>query len=524
MAKEYSIILKGKSISSLISFASKKMNVPIGAINYEILNSPAPPENLFKLKITVKKDSEKEHKKQKLKFSLEETKTKLFLTAFPPENDELPFEVDDVVDLLVTKHKVSTKIDKWEIERAITISTKSKKAIKVLISKGIKPEQGDDGIIELHHEFKDVNDNLAESYIKTPENDLYKCEMIEKDQIIATVHKPKMGKSGSNIYGGTIPGLMGKAVEYSVHNYIICVEFPNRIELRAPDQGRITLYKNLFRFYKVIEQKKPLIGKKNNIKVDGDLIIDEYIENGAKVDVKGNLEVKDDIFNAFVDCHGDLTVENGISNSKKGFISINGNLNCSFLQKALVWVEKDIILSKAILNSQVYGGESISIENEGIIRNSKVSFSSKLVANIIENSTLRGGIPFSAQQRLKRLEINKTQLMKEKDEMEKKIGPSFLNLDIRKLTLENDMLKDVYKKKRELTEINLNLDSLEKEINQLIIKNFQPDCIIAAKLIKMGTIIKMQNDELTIKEDIKNVYITYDIEKKQISIYNNGDN
>jgi uncharacterized protein (DUF342 family) len=510
MAGEYSIILKGKSIASLISFAAKKLNVPVGNLSYEILAKPTPPENLFKLRITADKKGGKSSKKQKLKFSLQDRKTKLYLTAFPPEPDESEFDVDDVVDILVTKHKVAVKIDKWEIEKALKISTKMNKAHKVLIAKGSLPEIGDDGVIELLKEFTDSEGNVCESYVKKPVDMLYKCELVDKDEIIAIVHKPKKGSPGKDVFGKPIEGVEGKPVEYSVHKHIICVEFPNRIELRAPTKGRVTFYKNLFRFYEVVEHEKPLTGKQTNIKVDGDLIIDEYIENGAKVNVKGNLQVKDDIFNAFVDCYGDLTVENGISNSKNGFISINGNLNCSFLQKAVVWVENDVVVEKNILNSKVYGGGKIDVKNNGIVRGSKIYCYSKLVAGTIDKSEIRCGIPFSAQQRLRRLEKTRKQLNDEKLQFEKKIGRSFLNIDIRKLALEKDIYKDLYKKRRELDEINLNLTSVEKEIVQLINSSFNYECELIAKNITKGSKILMKNEELDVEKNLINVRFFFD--------------
>ncbi len=516
MAGEYSIILKGKSIASLISFAAKKLNVPVGNLSYEILAKPTPPDNLFKLKITADKNGGKSAKKQKLKFSLQEDKTKLYLTAFPPEHDEVEFNVDDVVDILVTKHKIAVKIDKWEIEKALKISTKMKKAHKVLIAKGSLPEKGDDGVIELLKEFVDSDGNVCDAYIKEPFDILYKCELVDKDEIIAIVHKPKKGNPGKDVFGKPIEGIAGKPVEYSVHKHIICVEFPGRIELRAPTKGRVTLYKNLFRFYEVVEHEKPLVGKQTNIKVDGDLIIDEYIENGAKVNVKGNLQVKDDIFNAFVDCYGDLTVENGISNSKNGFISINGNLNCAFLQKAVVWVEKNVVIEKNILNSKVYGGGRIEVKNNGIIRGSKVYCYATLSVGTVDKSEIRCGIPFEAQQRLRRLEKTKKQLEIEKLQLEKKIGPSFLNIDIRKLAIEKDIYKDVYKKRRELDEINLNLSSVEKEIAQLINKSFNYECQIIVKSITRGSKVLMKNDELMVENNLNNVKFFYDVEKDKI--------
>jgi len=522
MADEYSIILKGKSIASLLSFAGKKLNVEIGDLRYEVLSKPIPPESLFKLKITATKNAQNKSKKQKLKFTLEENKTKLFLTAFPPEKDEIPFNIDDVVNVLVTKHKIAVKIDKWEIERAITLSTKSKKATKVLVAKSELPKTGDDGVIELIKEFKNSKGEIAEIYLKNPEETLYRCEIVEKNQIIAIVHKPKTGVSGKTVFGEIIEGTLGKPVTYSVHKHIICVEFPNRIELRTPEQGRVTLYKNLFRFYSVVEHKKPLVGKQTNIKVDGDLVIDEYIENGAKVNVKGNIKVKDDIFNAFVDCQGNLTVENGISNSKKGFISINGDLSCAFLQKAIVWVENNVLINKSVLNSHVYAGNNIKLENKGIIRNSNIFFSTTLKTEKIENSIIRAGISFSAQQRFKRLEKNKQLLIEEQIQLEKKIGPSFINLDIRKLTLENDMLQDVYKRKRELKEILLNIASVEKEITQLLEEHFNVNTKISVKLIKQGCTIFMKELELLIEKDLINMIFYYDIEKNKISFYKNN--
>src|SRR5690554_3575593 len=163
---------------------------------------------------------------------------------------------------------------------------------------------------------------------------------------------------------------------------------------------------------------------------------------GFKIKASGNVEVWGHVFGATIEADGDVVIRKGFVGRNKAHIHARGSVQVKFIENGIVKADKDIIVSDAIMHSNISAGEMVQVtRNKGLLVGGMTRAGRLIEANIIgshlaTSTELEVGIDPELKNRLK--------------EMEEEIQKSRLNLD--KTLKAIDILEKLKKQQGELPE------------------------------------------------------------------------
>ncbi len=240
---------------------------------------------------------------------------------------------------------------------------------KLIIAKGIEPEPGVDGKIEIV--TKSFIEKKADGLIKDPKN-LGTIHNVSKGEIIARKIPPTPGKPGKDIFGNVIEPKPGEWVPFKPGNL---VEIVNGDTLVASRSGALSLE----------DDGTISVSTQWTIKGDVDittghvefygekLVVKGSVHGGFTVEAMGDVIIEGNIEDeAIILAGGDVFV-NGLIRSQNTMVKTGGSLECGALEYSRLFIGKDLTVRNYVLNGicQVHGSAYIRDE-KGLVAGGKV--------------------------------------------------------------------------------------------------------------------------------------------------------
>jgi len=231
--------------------------------------------------------------------------------------------------------------------------------IRVLIAKGIKMVEGQDGWIKYYHPHN-------QKVVITPDGkadfrNIEKYITIKQGEKIATVFQGVSGKPGRDVLGTEINPKAIKKPTLEVGSNItsetiISQEEPDKIynEYSASCNGVLISNEESIQVTQQLQLTTNVGISTGNINYEGSITVEGSIEDGAKVVCSGMLMVNQNVESADIEVGQDMSVKGGIKLKNRGVIKVKGNLRSKFIENAILEVDGDVIIEGSILNSKIY--------------------------------------------------------------------------------------------------------------------------------------------------------------------------
>lgn len=276
-----------------------------------------------------------------------------------------------------------------------------------LIAEGIPAVPGTDAEIIYHFESKkdSVGTQREDGSI-----DFYNLGLITNvnaGQVLVTKKDPVPGTTGRTVTGEVInppeprnkelPG--GKNVEKRDEHTLI-----------ASIAGQVVVEGNRVSVLPVYEVNGDVDLSTGNIDFVGNVLVKGNVMEGFMIKASGNVEIWGHVFGANIEAGGDVVIKKGFVGRNKAHIQARGDVHVKFIENGLVKAEQNVIVSDAIMHSNISAGQAIQVTmNKGLLVGGLSRAGALIEANIIgsylaTSTELEVGIDPELKNKLKEME------------------------------------------------------------------------------------------------------------------------
>lgn len=262
---------------------------------------------------------------------------------------------------------IKTELQRFKIEVPLDIDTLNDTIIQVassgvtvqnlVIGRGVAATPPIDPQIKWSREF------FAHGYFVDPETKLIDyhrkaaAPSVEKDELIAVLVPAKPGVEGRDVFGRAIAPIKPKPSEIIAGPKVSFDASTG--EFRAASNGRVKLDGRMLTVLDVFQVAGGVGIESGNIDHRGSVIIDGDVQTEFRVAATGDIEVRDVIGAADIECGGNLVAQKGISSAFGKHIVVKGHIHAKYVERAHIFCTGDVIVESEILDSSIHAGGKV---------------------------------------------------------------------------------------------------------------------------------------------------------------------
>ncbi len=277
-----------------------------------------------------------------------------FVALSQPESDKRPTELE--IEALLDRAQVRHGVDRDAIAELCTVDAEeeTQEARSVLLARGMAPEPGQDGVVELlYKQMPDPGKLLEGGRMDFRERDT--VPQVSVGQLLARRAFPTPGNPGMDVRGREVPPpKTSRGLLYAGANVVA--------EEKTGDGGKEQLFyatgggwprvvKDTLAVMQRFRQNGDVDYQVGNIKMEGDVEIEGTVKSRFTVEATGDVLIDGAVERgARVVAGGNLVVQRGIIGAR---VKAGGNLYALFIQDSEVTVGGDLLVRKYCQNSEV---------------------------------------------------------------------------------------------------------------------------------------------------------------------------
>lgn len=302
-----------------------------------------------------------------------------YLTVHPPREEGRPADETVVADAL-SKAGVVYGIDTARISEALEQRNWGK---PILVARGELPVNGEDGWIEYKFPLPGEIVGPAE----TPDGrvdyrNLNLVHNVVQGQLLAIKHDPVPGKPGMTITGKPLMPREGKHVPLLRGKNTVLDE--SGCNLYAAVDGHVTIVEDKVVVNQLYEVRGDVDLSTGNIDFVGDVSIAGVVTSGFVVKAGGTIEINGGVESAQVIAGGNILIRKGVTGGDKGLVQAKGSVMARFIENARISAGDEVIVSDAIVQSQVHAGRAVKVEGgKGTIVGGSIQARDEISARVI---------------------------------------------------------------------------------------------------------------------------------------------
>ncbi len=456
----------------------------------------------------------------KISLQVSTDEMKAFMTVTRPEKGGGFPENDEVINLLKAK-KVFYGVKEDAITQAFENELYN---VPVIVAEGDYPEDGKDAQINYH--FKTDSDKATVKVKEDGSVDFHDLDVVQSvvaGQILAVKEPAGKGKPGKTVTGRVLPARDGRDVPLlpGNNNHLS----PDGMQLISDINGQVVFKNGRINVEPVYEVRGDVGPGTGDVNFPGNVVVYGNVNDTFKVYAGGNVEIKGNVGKANVTAEGNLVVRQGIQGKDEAQIVCGGDLYAKFIERAKIRAEGDIVVTEAILHSDVtskkrvfcQGGRRSQIGG-GRVRAFQEINAKFLGTEAYAETILEAGIDPDAEDKLMMLITQRDTIKKQLPDINKQVtnysmllasGP----LPPDKETLYNELITKQNELKQALQETEEQIAEIQKYIEGLA----SEAKISASKTVYPGVKIKIKNAVLQVKSDFQ--FVTFSLgEGSQVKI------
>ncbi len=249
---------------------------------------------------------------------------------------------------------------KWGIKTSV-IKTMLAQQIydrSILIAEGIPPQNGQDAVIKYKFKKRE-NVNLREDMDgKVDFRDLGLIEIVHAGDVLATKIPPTQGTPGKMVTGEEISPENGQDVSIPKGENTHLSN--NGMTLLSSVDGYVFLNDDRISVGTTYEVSGDVDINVGNIYFIGPVKVKGDVKKGFTIKTEGDIEIGGGVENATLISEGNITVMQGIRGTKCQ-VYAKGNVICKFIENANIEAKGNVIVTDAILHSQVIAGDGVYV-------------------------------------------------------------------------------------------------------------------------------------------------------------------
>jgi len=302
-------------------------------------------------------------------------KMEAYLTIYAPRGGGKKATEEDIRRALAEKGVVFG-VREDVISTALALDQVSE---PVLIAKGTSPLDGEPAKIQYNFAPRGMPGKPQE--LTDGRVDFYSLNLIQnvdEGQILAVKTPATPGNPGSNVFGEEMPPNPGKDVPLATGKNAEVID--DGLAVVARSSGHVVMSGNQISVSSVYEVKGDVDFNVGNIDFNGSVIIKGAIREGFAVKAIGDIEVADVVAGGQIICTGHLKVKNGIVRSN---VVARGNIFTRFIENSTIQSGGDIVVSEAVMHSNVNAKNTVTVGGKGVIVGGKVRAGEEISAKIV---------------------------------------------------------------------------------------------------------------------------------------------
>lgn len=288
-----------------------------------------------------------------LKIEIAQTKMEAQLTIVPSRSNEVPSV--EVVKAALAEKGIIFGIDEAQVKLAIGNPNTT-----VVVAKGSLAQDGKDASIQHAFDFSKIGKPKAQMDGGVDFHDLGLVFNVRAEDIIAEKIFKTEGIPGSTVMGEAVSPKPGKDVPQPTGKNVYMDDLG---KIRASIDGQIQMLGGKINVTPIFEIREDVDVSTGNIDFVGTVLVRGSVQTGFSIKAEGDIEVYGTVSGASLEGKN-ITVKNGIQGMHKGLIQAKGNLTTKYIENAHVVAQDTIIVSEAILHSNVSAGKRIIVNGK----------------------------------------------------------------------------------------------------------------------------------------------------------------
>ncbi|MDR2401773.1 MAG: FapA family protein [Deferribacteraceae bacterium] len=290
----------------------------------------------------------------------------------------------------------------------------------VVVAVGKQPEHGINGTVQLFFE-KPSKNPVVEEGGKAFFKELRTYVNVRKDQLLARIIPPKLGKAGATVTGTPIPQIEGKPVEFSAGEGVRTGGNGN--EFFALYDGHVIFKSGVLSVFDSITVNGDVDFSTGNISFTGTVLIKGNVLGGFTVKGK-DINIDGICYDATLVAENDIFIKTGVKSRNKYFINAGGNIEVTYCENARLTARKSIFIKKYAFNSILNAGESVEAQDRSTITGGEIhTFSGGNFYNLGTKAntaiTVTLGKKYNLDEKLVRIKAERERLNKSLEKIEK---------------------------------------------------------------------------------------------------------
>lgn len=341
------------------------------------------------------------------------------------------------------------------------------------VAAAIKPQDGRDAYMVYHFETDPTKLRIKESKSGNVNfKELNQIQNVVKGQPLAQKMPPERGKAGKTLTGRYLEAKNGKDIRIPLGKNVEIDK--DGVTIIASENGRVVFESERINVEPVLELDAVNI-KTGNIDFLGTVIVKGNVEDGYDVKASGNIEVGGTVGQSHLKTeNGDIIVSQGIFGHDVGVIQSGGSLWAKFIQSAKVEVEKFVIVSDSIMNSEVTAMKRVILNGKKAqITGGHLFATEEICAKNIGSpgggaeTILEVGFDPRLKQRLAEIQDEQNSLMRELEDTENNIV-TLENFKKQRRTLPKEKEDTLNNLKNRKQEIVVKSEEYASEVEQIL--------------------------------------------------------
>ena len=341
------------------------------------------------------------------------------------------------------------------------------------VAAAIKPQDGRDAYMVYHFETDPTKLRIKESKSGNVNfKELNQIQNVVKGQPLAQKMPPERGKAGKTLTGRYLEAKNGKDIRIPLGKNVEIDK--DGVTIIASENGRVVFESERINVEPVLELDAVNI-KTGNIDFLGTVIVKGNVEDGYDVKASGNIEVGGTVGQSHLKTeNGDIIVSQGIFGHDVGVIQAGGSLWAKFIQSAKVEVEKFVIVSDSIMNSEVTAMKRVILNGKKAqITGGHLFATEEICAKNIGSpgggaeTILEVGFDPRLKQRLAEIQDEQNSLMRELEDTENNIV-TLENFKKQRRTLPKEKEDTLNNLKNRKQEIVVKSEEYASEVEQIL--------------------------------------------------------
>ena len=270
-----------------------------------------------------------------------------------------------------------------------------------VVAEGKQVQHGENARIERKFDLSQKGRPKIDEYNRADYKDMGLFVLAKKGDLLAVRIPQTEGTPGKNVFGAEVAPRPGRPIPIPQGKN---TEVRNDNELYACIDGQIVDSTRKIDIDPHLDINSSVGAATGNINFVGGVSIRGNVEAGFVVKATGDIEIGGMVNGAIVEGRN-VTIKGGINGQNKGYIKSAESVQAMFAENAVIEAGRDIIITDAVLHSQLRAGNMVIVEEKrGMITGGSIAASEEIRCKMAGNAAavvtkLSVGIDPTIQQR-----------------------------------------------------------------------------------------------------------------------------